>query len=536
MGKIGVLDCTLRDGSYIVDAKFGTAAIKGIINKLQKSNIEIVECGWLKDKEHEEGTSFHHIPSDVTKYMSGKNPNCTYVVMIDWDRYDDSVLPQNDGASIDAVRVVFPHRKVAEALKIAGRIRDKGYQIYLQAANTLAYSEEDLQELASLVNDFRPVGISIVDTFGAMYEEDLLEIAASLDCKLDAGIQLGFHSHNNQQMAFANSVAFAKYFADKARDIIIDASLCGMGRGAGNATTELITSYLNRKYQKNYDMDVILDAIDTYMVQFQEKFNWGYSTPYFIAGAYCCHVNNIAYLLNNHRTSAKDMRNIIESLEPSDRLKYDYDLLEQKYVENQSRQVDDSMSFEALQKSLAGRKIVLVAPGKSSSTEVTAINEYIAKHNAITIAVNAILPGYNYDYLFLSNKVRYDYARETYAEGFEAVDKIVLSNVKTTADSRELIINFDRAIKRGWTHFDNAVICILRLLEKLGARDIAVAGFDGFKTLYNESYADASLPTLSGDIDYSILNDEIKDMYLDCVKTFGDRVKIEFITESYFGR
>ena len=70
-----------------------------------------------------------------------------------------------------------------------------------------------------------------------------------------------------------------------------------------------------------------MDAIDTYMSYFEEKFQWGYSTPYFIAGMYCCHVNNIAYLTKNHRATAKEMRNIIESMSPEDRIKYDYDLL-----------------------------------------------------------------------------------------------------------------------------------------------------------------------------------------------------------------
>ena len=110
--------------------------------------------------------------------------------MIDWDRYDDSVLPPCDGSSVDAVRVVFPHGRIKQALAIAERIRDKGYSIYLQAANTLAYSESDLSELADEVNKFRPVGISIVDTFGAMYEDDLLSIAESLDSMLDNGIKL----------------------------------------------------------------------------------------------------------------------------------------------------------------------------------------------------------------------------------------------------------------------------------------------------------------------------------------------------------
>ena len=82
--------------------------------------------------------------------------------------------------------------------------------------------------------------------------------------------------------------------ANQAADIIVDSSLCGMGRGAGNATTELVASYLNRKCGCNYSMYHILDAIDLYMQFFKENYSWGYSTANFIAGLYCCHVNNIA--------------------------------------------------------------------------------------------------------------------------------------------------------------------------------------------------------------------------------------------------
>ena len=126
MGNIEVLDCTLRDGAYIVDSKFGDGAIRGIIYKLQNANVEVIECGWLKDYDHEEGSSFYHLPEDVLPYIVEKKKECTYVAMIDWNRYDDSVLPEYDGTSIDAIRVVFPYGKVKEGMEIADKIRKKG--------------------------------------------------------------------------------------------------------------------------------------------------------------------------------------------------------------------------------------------------------------------------------------------------------------------------------------------------------------------------------------------------------------------------
>ena len=537
MSEIKLLDCTLRDGAYIVNSEFGEPAIKGIIRKLQDANIDIIECGWLKDKEHEKGSSFYHVPSDVVQYITERKSNFMYVAMIDWDRYDLSNLPECDGNSIDAIRVVFPYNKFREGIQVGKEVLKKGYTLFFQAANTLAYSNEDLVELAKEVNASGAKSLSVVDTFGAMYEEDLDRIVSVLDAELKPDVALGFHSHNNQQLAFSNAIHFIKLLEKTERTVVVDSSLCGMGRGAGNATTELMVNYLNRKYETGYNMNAIMDAIDIYMKYFEEKYTWGYSTEYCIAGMYCCHVNNIAYLTKNHRTSAKDMKNIIESLSPEDRKKYDYDLLESKFIENQNRKIDDTAAVETLKKAIAGKKIVLIAPGRSSITKKNSIDEFISQNrsDALVIAVNALLEDYGngYDYLFLTNNARYEYAKETRVEQFDSVKKILLSSIKNEGDPDEYIVEFERAIKRGWDHFDNAVICCLRLLKQLDAKDVYISGFDGFKETYNESYADVSLPTVNPGKAWGELNDEIKDMFRDVKKNAQD-MHITFLTESVY--
>lgn len=530
---IKILDCTLRDGAYINNSEFGKPAMRGIISKLQDAHVDIIECGWLKDSEYKEGTTYYHIPSDSLPYINNKNEKIIYCAMIDWDRYDVSVLPECDGRSIDAVRVVFPHGKHNEAVRIGAEIRKKGYKVLFQAANTLAYSNEDLIELAGVMNDFDPVALSVVDTFGAMYPSDLDRIIEVLDSHLDPSIELGLHAHNNQQLAFALCIHFIDVLKDK-RNIIVDATLSGMGRGAGNATTELVASYINRVQNGDYDMNAIMDAIDMYIQGFREKFTWGYSTPYFISGYYQCHVNNIAYLTSNHRTNARDMRNVIESLSVQERRKYDYDLLESKYLENQNRIVDDEKTINKLKEYIKNRKVMLVAPGRSTITESERLKSFIDENNPVVIEVNSINKLYDPDFVFFTNSVRYEYAYNTYPKTFEKNKKILLSNISTEGSKDEYIVNFNLVIKRGWEHFDNAVILALRLLNKLNADDVYIAGFDGFKTKYNESYADESLPTLNPDNKWDELNEEIKDMYRDLYNSVKSKMKITFLTESIF--
>lgn len=534
--KIDLLDCTLRDGAYIVESNFGTTPMKGIISHLQDARVNLIEVGWLKDKPHKEGTSYYHVPADAEQYITNKNPNALYVAMIDWDRYDDSVLPPYDGKSLDAVRVVFPIGRHKEGIEIGMRIREKGYIVMFQAANTLAYTNEQLIAMAEEMNKINPASLSMVDTFGAMYEEDVERIATCLDAHLNKEIKMGIHTHNNQQLAFSNTLTFLRVMEKSDRNVMVDSSLCGMGRGAGNATTELVANYLNKKMDCHYNVDAIMDAIDVYMGFYQENYEWGYSTPYCIAGMYCCHVNNIAYLLKNHRTSSKDMRLIIESLSSDDRKKYDYDLLEEKYIQNQSRYVDDEPAVSKLKEKLNGRSILLVAPGKSSVEDKDKVQEYINVNKPLVIGINAVLPGYKYDYLFFVNPARYEYAKTSYPELVKTTSKIILSNIKNTADEGETIVGFNNVVKRGWTHFDNAAICAFRMMDMLGVPNVAIAGFDGFQHKYNESYADIYLPSLNPDNKWDELNEEITEMFEDFKKNASVCKNIYFVTESLFNK
>ena len=208
--------------------------------------------------------------------------------------------------------------------------------------------------------------------------------------------------------------------------------------------------------------------------------------------------------------------------------------MEEKYIKNKNYYIDDTLDFNQLRAELKRRKVLLVAPGKLALDKQNHIKEVISQENPVVIGVNAILPEYDYDYLFFVNPARYEFAMMSYSEIFEKTKHILLTTVKNTPSKNEYIICFDKAIKKGWKYFDNAVICALRLLEKLEPETVFIAGFDGFKSKYNESYADASLPSLNPDTDWNIINQEIFEMFSEYKmnSTLGDN--IVFVTESIF--
>lgn len=137
---------------------------------MEDANIDIVECGWLKDT-----------PQNLERYLLEKEKYATYVAMIDGDRYELSNLLEYDGKFIEAIRVLFPQVKFREGIALGKVIKEKRYKVYFQAANTLGYSDTESIQLEEKINKAKRVVLSVVDTLGAMYWEDLNQIVSILD-------------------------------------------------------------------------------------------------------------------------------------------------------------------------------------------------------------------------------------------------------------------------------------------------------------------------------------------------------------------
>ncbi len=530
---INLLDCTLRDGAYITDGFFGETVMRGIIKNLQDSNIEYIEVGWLKNNQHLEGTSYFNRPQDITKYLPSSRKQTThFVAMLDYGRYDIDNLSEYDGCSIDTIRLVFPKEKFSEAIDFSKQIKGKGYTICLQAANTQSYSDAELLLLIQKANEVMPQSLSIVDTFGVMHSKDLKRIFMLLDHNLDRHIQIGFHSHNNLQLSYALSIEFSELGSSTNRDIIIDASLCGMGRGAGNTCTELITNYLNTNYSSNYEIDTLMDTIDIYMSTFINKFSWGYSIPYSIAGQLGSHVNNIAYLQNTHKISFRDMRMVLSLLSKDERKLYDYDKLEEKYIKHVKNEIDDRKTLETLRHTFRNKEILLIAPGYSVNQHLKAIQDFIQSKQPVVIGVNSILHHLKYDYLFFSNTIRYKYASEKQEKIFKKIQKLITSNIKTLKDENETIINYNALIQTQYKHFDNSTILLIRLLSKLEVGAIHLAGLDGFSNIQETAYSDSLMDSYYLNTNKKEIDYEINLMLSDFTRRH--RLPIHFITDSQF--
>ena len=332
MKRVNILDCTLRDGGYLIDSQFGNTAIKGIIRGLTESGVDVIECGFLKDEPHQNGNTVFNNASQLRSFLPEDRRQASYVCLADYSRYHIEHLEPYDGSSIDGVRACFFKEERYEVIDFCRSITEKGYKLYVQPVDILGYTDSELLELIDMVNDLEPYAFSIVDTFGSLYREDLQRVFHLVHHNLWANARIGFHSHNNLQMSFSLSQEFIE-MSQGLRDVVVDSSMAGMGRGAGNTNTELVMQYMNRKFNSGYDIDIVLDLIDNYIDGFHNQFEWGYSIPYFLAGSHSAHVNNISYLSTKAGIASRDINFLLNRLEPAERKRYDYDLLEKTYLE-----------------------------------------------------------------------------------------------------------------------------------------------------------------------------------------------------------
>lgn len=525
-----LLDCTLRDGGYVVDKYFGETEIRGIIKGLLDANLDVIECGFLDNDVFKPGYTHFNNAAQIVPYLPKNRGNASYVCLADYSRYDIDNLEPYDKTSIDGVRACFFKKERYDVLEFCRKIKEKGYTLYVQPVDILGYTDSEIIELIEMVNPLQPDAFSIVDTFGSMFKEDLQRIFHLVHHNLMDGVKMGFHSHNNMQMSFALSQEFIS-MSQGLRQVVVDATMCGMGRGAGNTNTELMMSYMNKKYNTNYNIDEALDVIDNYIASIRSEHEWGYSIPYYIAGMYSAHVNNISYLLNKAGIISKDVRYILNKIGPVKCKRYDYELLEDTYVEFLGAAIDDSASIAKLRQSMEGREVLVVLPGKSILEKEQGIATYIQEKNPVVIGVNLIRDIFKMDYIYFSNKRRHDYWVND--KRYAGCKKIIASNVTQTADNTTTIVDFTKLIKCGWVYLDNSGIMLLRLLDQLGVSQISIAGFDGYDSK-EENYAKKALEKKDSELDVQQANADILSMLNDYRATRALDCPVTFITPSRF--
>lgn len=536
MKNIKILDCTLRDGGRIIDCAFPNDEIRDLSSRLVSAKIDIIEVGFLRDykKIHYVGNStFFTNVDQIIPYIDKTKSNSMFVAFIDYGMFDIDSLKPWDGKSIDGIRLGFTKKDYINdkdgIINWITKIKSCGYKIFVQGVNSLNYSDREFLDIVEMINSVHPYCFGIVDTYGAMYSEDVDRLYGLLDRNLLPEICIDFHSHNNYQLSFSLAQEIIRLSENGNRTIIIDSTLGGMGKVAGNLNTELIVDYLIRRKAYDYDLDIILDCYDDYIFKYHANHSWGYSIPALMAGIYKSHPNNVIYLTEKFRLSSKDIGKILSMISPDKRQRYDYDNIEKLYIEYNSESINDSQALERLSKIINKREVTILVPGSSLNTYRGSIDDYIRLNDTFVISVNFVADT-PFAYSFFGNQKRYNLlARKRHGRKI-----IISSNIKPDDNSTDIVVNYNSLIDRGYRFFENSTIMLLNLLKRINVGKISLAGFDGFASDILSNYSDDSFQNDRHANDFDDLNNEISAMLAQYVKTVSEDCDIKFITPSRF--
>ena len=319
--SIRITDCTIRDGGYLLNKNSDPEFIKGVMKGLADAGIDFVETGFLQTNVT--GDSLVYANSvDARKYLPENKGRTQFLGFCDNSRYSPDNLDPFDGKSFKWLRISFAKHEIDDSVEFCRRAQEMGYTVQFNPMDAISYTDDERAELIKKANTVKPGSMSIVDTFGAMYLEDLRHIFKQMDELLDPAIAIGLHSHDNLGLSTALAETMIMLAKETNRDVIVDGSLFGMGRGAGNASTELLASYINKYHGGSYNIQALMNAIYTYVDPLRDHIHWGYDLPMFVCGTEHAHVDNVYYLQKNTDASPTDMYEVIKTMPVPQRTRY----------------------------------------------------------------------------------------------------------------------------------------------------------------------------------------------------------------------
>ena len=530
MNEIRLLDCTLRDGGYVNDWEFGHSTITSIFERVVDSGAEIIEIGFLDDRR----------PFDInrtimpdTKSVQDIFGHCVkrppmVVGMIDYGTCKLENIQPCEESYLDGIRVIFKKHIMHEAMEYCAQLKKLGYKVFSQLVSITSYSDEEMMELIGLVNEIEPFAVSMVDTYGLLDPNYMLHYYEILDDNVKPSVQIGFHSHNNFQLAYANDLAFLH--KERKHDIVVDATLFGMGKSAGNAPMELVAMYMNEHFDKEYKINPMLEAIEESVMDFLEISPWGYKMFYYLSAANKCHPSYVSYFLKKDNLSISQMNNLLSQVEPEvKKLMYDQKVAEQSYADYLANCTDDESMAAELGKRLKDRNVLIIGPGKNIQLQSIKVHDYIKNENPIVISINYIPGAFDVDYVFTTNRKRYEQMADALHEVKNRNVKIIAtSNIDCVNNAPEFSFNREPLLEKNEEIKDNSFLMLLKVLNRAGVLNVACAGLDGYSNKEDNYYNPSMEYSFVKNAAY-YLNNHIKNVLLDF-----SNININFVTYSHY--
>lgn len=341
MATIKLLDATLRDGGQglenlhdvgCADKCFTEAMKQQMTAHLGAAGIDIIELGAMgpSGDDRSRFAIYQDVESLSRNMPRQQDPGSMYVGLYIGPDTDTERIPDWNPELVRGVRVILRYSELRKSLDYCAALSRKGYAVFVQPMLTMRYRDDELDMVLGMANDMNAYACYFVDSYGYMEPGDVERLFEYYDRRLNDGIGIGFHAHNNMNMAYANAMTFLGIDTD--RELLVDACATGIGRGGGNLPTELIVPYLNRNHGKDYDYDHVLDVCDILEQEFSASTLWGYSPQRLLPAVYKAAYKYAQVMGTRYNMSLRQMNRVFRDM-PED--------MRQRYTDDNMRQMLD---------------------------------------------------------------------------------------------------------------------------------------------------------------------------------------------------
>lgn len=504
--KFEILDCTIRDGGYVNNWEFDKKLVREVYRALSKCGVEYVEIGFRGTEKYFDRNKYglwrftteEHIREATDNIVGAK-----LALMADYGKVESDDFCEARDSVVDLVRIAVHKDNLKGAMDLLGQIKKKGYKVSLNVMGYANYSEDERKDLVDLLKTAELDYVYIADSYGSLFPDQIMPLFEPL---LNIpNIKVGFHPHNSLQMAFANALE-----AIRCGVHIIDSTIYGMGRAAGNLPTEIIISFLEKHGSDRYNSIPVLNVIDSYFVSLHSGNKWGYQLPYMLSGMFQCHPSYAKSLIDYKEFTIEDIWKALSYIKQEETVGFSKShldgLINQGIIGGLSKITDKeslaSDSAEVTYKKVVGRPNVpyvkryenrdflIIANGPSIKEYLPKIEKLIARYDPVILGGNYLGGFFKPHYHCFVNKRRFI----SYIDTVAPESKLLIGQYITDEMIREYtdrdyekiyyidVLNSDFQIKNGviTTNCRTVSVLLMGVAIAMSAKRIFCVGMDGY--------------------------------------------------------
>lgn len=516
-----ILDCTLRDGGYCNDWQFSKELGREVYRALSKSGVDYVELGFRNPPGKADPKRFGLWRTSTEQDLAEAVANidgAKVAIMGDYTSVtaDDFVDCKNSIA--DMVRIAVNKDNVFNAIALLDELKEKGYLTSLQCMGYSRYTETEKQELQTALRSCGLDYFYLADSYGSIFPFHVREL---FEPYIGLGsFKVGFHPHNNLQMAFANTLAAIEVGVD-----IVDTTIYGIGRGAGNLPTEILLAYLYCQGVEGYNPIPVLNSVERFFVQLLQEHPWGYQLPYMISGVFNAHPNYSKALLDRKEYTIEDIWRGMEYIQELNPVGFKPELIDrlikqgllqppEKRVQAVADDAGESFPEVGYLDRHKGRDFLVLGLGPTIKSCKPQIERFIEQYEPVVLGANFLDELYVPHYHAFTSQKRL----VSYAETVNSASRLLVGvNIPEDPVAEHVHREYELLVFRDVLEADfdivNGVIMancrtvsvlLLGVALAMGAKRLFAVGLDGYlgknvvnTTLYYEEQMDVTSHNLN---------------------------------------